>query len=298
MEPQLNSSNVNLYNAYYVKNSPDKKLILPQNCYGAIGITLDEKVMGIGHVVVNALNIFSLAVNGVQQQDPATGIGLDKFMHAFVVTNQFDPTGISVCEATGEGIRRAEVKIGDTDWTSMVLFVPKDLKISEKIVKNAQLELLADEAKKVGAYAYFSGLGSTLARKTGELLKLNNTIISSEMADFLKGRSIRDAGGSPKSTICSELAIRILRTSLLESKLTEEQIADYSTKNFSVIKTSLEKEMQSDSEFGQFYNSSRIFDREASMHALPYELYNILMQDSDFLGNDWQKTEKNTIKET
>ncbi len=125
----VNKPNLHLYDAYHINNEPNGKILLPKNCLGAIGITIDEKVLGIGHVGLDILNQVSLSLQNIEPKDSKTGSEFRKFMHAFVVTNQMEPTSLNVCEAVKEGITKAEIKIGDSDWTSMVLFIPKDLNV-------------------------------------------------------------------------------------------------------------------------------------------------------------------------
>ncbi len=214
MEVPKNISTNHLYDAYVVQNEPDKKILIPgHSCYGAIGITIDEKTLGIRHSALEILNQVSSYLQNLETKDSITGSETRKFMHAFVVTNQFNPNSLSVCEAIRKGIVKAEIKIGDTDWTSMVLFIPKDLRASEKIAKNATLELLADETGRVASYAFGSGFLSLFTTKMPKLLEKNTELIASEMADLIKGRSIRGDSGGAKSTVCSQLAIRILRSS-------------------------------------------------------------------------------------
>ncbi len=223
-------------------------------------------------------------------------------MHAFIVTNQFDPTSLSVCEAVKEGITKADIKMGDSDWTSMVLFIPKDLRVSEKIGKNAINELLADETGKVASYAFGAGFKSLFSTKSARIKETNTEVIASEMADLIKGRSIRGASGGAKETVCSQLAIRILRASLLESRLTQEQINDYKQKNITDLRNGLANEMlKANSPVAELYASSKLFQHEADIEALPFELYRSLMEESDFHGvvkqkNNFYKGKRHIIR--
>jgi hypothetical protein len=285
MENVNQNINTKLYDAYYVVNEPGKKILLPKSCYGAIGITIDENVSGVAHKGLAALNQMSLDLQQIESNDPNTGREFRKFMHAFVVTNQFDPTTLSVCEAVKEGVTSAEIKIGDSDWTSMVLFIPKDLRIAEKIGKNATSELKPDESGRRASYAFGAGIQSLFATKTAGIQDSNTEVIAYEMADLIKGRSIRGSSGGAKETVCSQLAMRILRASLLEAMFTERQLENFSKKEINIIdlRTILKTEMlRANSPVSELYLSSQIFHHEANIEALPFELYRTLMKESDY----------------
>ena len=84
--------------------------------------------------------------------------------------------------------------------------------------------------------------------------------------------------------------MRVLRSSLLEAALTQEQIDAFLKKDFIDLKRALENEMirasspEASSPVAELYLSSRLFHHDANIEALPFELYRIPMEESDFHG--------------
>ncbi|MBA3603338.1 MAG: hypothetical protein H0W50_06800 [Parachlamydiaceae bacterium] len=76
MESNINilKSNPHLYDAYHVENNPNGKILLPKSCYGAIGITMDEKVTGVAHKGLDILNKVSLDMQNIESKDLHTGL--------------------------------------------------------------------------------------------------------------------------------------------------------------------------------------------------------------------------------
>ena len=94
--------------------------------------------------MVKSFNKVSKKIQKVDSKDSYKAINLSNMMHGFIVTNQFEATTLSVCEATRKGVKPAKIQVGDTDWTSMILFIPRDSAIADRIVINANNELQRD----------------------------------------------------------------------------------------------------------------------------------------------------------
>ena len=281
--PVYNQNSNHLFDAYRISNVANGKIMLPKNCTGAIGVTLDEKTKGVAHTGLDILNQFSLYLQGIESVDRSTGKEYQKFMHAFIVTNQFDPKGVSVCEAVQNGIRKAEIRIGDTDWTSMIIFIPKDLNVSNKTAEFANAELRPDEMGKVSSYAFGAGFKSLFSRKQQRVTETNTEIIADELANLIRGRSIKDDSGNPKDAVCSQLALRIFRSGLLAAQFSSDEMQKLRQKDKAELKGFLLNELiKADSPVAKLYASCSLFEHEASEEALPFELYRMLMKESSF----------------
>lgn len=268
------------YDAYIIHNKPGEKIQIPNGYQGSIGITVDDKIQGVLHAGLKIFNNISTARADIAPLDPHFGVDLTNMMHAFVVTDHTTDTHLDVCEAVGSGFTKAKISIGDNDWTAMILFVPKDAKVREQIVKSSELELQPHEGK-TATYGFIPGVMSVFTRKEIISSATNKKLIASEMADLLKNRSIRDETGNPKEAVCSQLATRVLRASILISKLDGEKQTKYSLLNKDVLEEKLIKKMtKRTSKLTEAYWSSKVFEMQAGPDALPYELYQSLIKES------------------
>ncbi len=270
------------YDAYIIHNKPGEKIQIPEGYRGAIGITVDDKIQGVLHAGLKVFNNVSTARSDIEPIDKHFGVDLTNMMHAFVVTEHNEDTHLEVCEAVGSGFTKAKIAIGDQDWTAMILFVPKDAKVREQIVKSSEHELKPDvPGGKTAPYGFVAGVVSVFTRKQVLSSAANKEVIASEMADLIKERSIRNKSGDPKEAVCSQLATRVLRASILISKLPEAKVRKYSVLDKAAIEEKLIKKMTiTDSPLTKAYWSSKVFDMQASEDALPYELYQTLIKES------------------
>ena len=102
------------------------------------------------------------------------------------------------------------------------------------------------------------------------------------MTDYIKSRNIRDASGSSKEAVCSQLALRILRAATLMSEITEPKRLKYEKLDTHLLAEKLLKKIQAPgSPLSTAIESSELFKMPADIQALPHELYLALKQQSD-----------------
>lgn len=273
-----NLPDLSLYDAYYVENKPGQSFKLPEDCKGAIGITIDHKVEGAAHSALKLLNHLSLARQDIKMQDDNFGIDLTEVMHAFVVTGKADESCLNVCESVGSGVTDAKIQNGDKDWTSMVIFVPKSATTRAAVLSNALHELKAPESR--ASYAFIAGFTSLFAQR--KLQETHEHVLASEMTDYLKGRGVRDASGDPKEVVCSQLAMRILRAGTLIAALPKEKVQKYELLSDKDLREKLiSKLKKTTSSIAPMYQSSEIFKVRADTEALPYELFISMIKNAE-----------------
>jgi hypothetical protein len=273
------------YDAFYIENKKGQNFELPQNCQGAIGITLDDNLKGYKHRLINKCNKFSSNLQKIEPIDSHKIINLTNIMHGFVVTGQMELTSLSICEATSKGVNEARIEIGDDDWTSMILFIPRDPDVAKNIALNALLELTKDDILgRTANYGFFAGLISVVSKKNFDSREpfLDPKTIAYEMTDFIKSRGVKDYNGNPKACICSQLALRILRNSTLISAIPKEKLLKYELlDDYKLRKKLVNKILKIDSPLNKAYLSSALFDLQANVDTLPYELYLSLKKESE-----------------
>lgn len=271
--------------AYQIHN--EKGYTFPPNAQGAIGITFDANVEGLTHKIVYSSFLASSLRNNV---DPLSGdllkVNLSKAMHAFVVLeekHQGDEGGVrqklAVGEAVGQGVVKGEIQIGDKDWTSLVLFVPKDQKLAESTAKNVALETQPDKnTQRVASYASFKGFVSSFVDPKENAPESKQKRLAYAMADYIKEQSVRDPDNQPKACICSALAIRTLHSSWAIMGLKEEKMAKYQSMGRDELAAHLTKKMSKEtSNLSQKISAVGLFELNSSA-TLPYQLYLELMK--------------------
>ncbi len=180
----------------------------------------------------------------------------------------------------------------DDDWTSMVLFVPRDPRVRAEIIQNSHMEVKPDEQGQIPQYNFVAGLVSIFSEKMlitknadKNALQANKSVIASEVADYLKGKGVKDQTHDPKKAICSQLATRILRASTMISSIPHEHMGKYIALNKADLYQKLLDEMTG-SHLEELYWSSEIFRLPTEKDALPYELYNALMKESNIVKSE------------
>lgn len=301
----MNINNI-LYDAYYIENKDGKNFILPNELNGAIGVTLDskkkmtlddiyiddcneialknEKTRGVFHSVIKNINRQSLRNQHLKPFHELSGINLTEIMHAFIVTHQLEPNCLGVFEANQNGVVTDEIKFGDPNWTSMILFVPKDLSLRDEIIMSAKKELKpTEEEGAVAKYAYGSGFRSVIEKSHSIDLKNNRDVIAGEMADLIRNRSIRDEKNNPKNATCGQLAIRVLRSSELISSIPDGKLIKYKKLDKKELQQKLIKKMtKKNSSIRNIFVSSELFKFDTNREVLPYELFLTLFKQSVF----------------
>lgn len=270
------------YDAYFIENKPGEDFIssLPKGCYGAIGITLDSSIIGYKHFFLEQFTHIASEIQKETLKDSFHAVDLNHMMHGFVVISQEGTKSLNVCEAIGEGFVAAEIKMGDWDWTSMILFVPKDVKVADQIVQNSMLELKSDQSGQVAKYGYLDGFLSVFTKKAYS--ENNREILASEMVDFIKSRSIRTEDNTPKKAVCSQLAMRVLRASTLIAAISKNDLDRYETLSDKRLKAEILTQFATPhSSIDRAYANSKIFEVEATCETLPYELFLALKRESD-----------------
>jgi hypothetical protein len=102
------------------------------------------------------------------------------------------------------------------------------------------------------------------------------------MAYLLKGESIKDRNGKPRCAVCSHLATRVLRTSVLIAGLDSNKISKYKKMDQRDLEKKLLKNITKEgSSLNSIYHSSDIFKIDAGHQTLPFELYDVLIKESD-----------------
>lgn len=278
--------------AYQIHN--EKGYTFPPNVQGAIGITFDTKVEGITHKIVYSSFLASSLRNNI---DPLSSdlirVNLSKAMHAFVVLEEKHQGGeggvkqkLAVGEAVGQGVVKGEIQIGDKDWTSLVLFVPKDQKLAERTAKNVALDTVPDKnTQTVAPYASFKGFVSSFVNPKEDAPESKKKRLAYAMADYIKEQSVRDPDNQPKACICSALAIRTLHSSWAIMGLKEEKMEKYQSMDRDELANHLIKKMSKEtSNLSQKISAIGLFELNSSA-TLPYQLYLELMKGMEKVGS-------------
>lgn len=272
-----------LYDAYIVHNKPGEKIKLPENCKGAIGITIDDKVNGLVHAGLKVFNNISMNVQDIQKSDSHYGVDLSNIMHAFVVTEHKDNENyLDVVESVQAGVTKGKISMGDEDWTSMVLFVPKDENVRALNVQTSEKESKgAGFSGKTAGYGFVAGVTSVFTKKHIFSSQQNKQLIASEVADFIKHGHVRNLSGNPREAVCSQLATRILRISTITAQISHEKMRSYVQMNKNQLQEELVNEMtNSNTPLHKAYWNSKVMEVQAGVDALPFELYRKLILDS------------------
>jgi|GEM_PF-3190921 len=293
------------YDAYLIHNEPGKKFKLPENFEGAIGVTIDDKLQGLVHSGLKVFNSISAERAGINPIDPNFNIDLTNTMHAFTLLGRGNKTAknesnLKVAEAIGSGITEARISMGDNDWTSMVLFVPRDARARTEIIANSHTEIRPDKAGNSPSYGFVAGVVSIFSEKIILSSRQNKEVIASEMADYLKGRGVKNKSGGPREAICSQLATRILRASTMLSQIPQEKMREYTKLDKAdLIEKFVDEMTLHDSPLAKEFWRSNIYQMPVEFDALPFELYVNLMNESQVARNPSEfKTFKAEKKDT
>lgn len=271
------------YDAYYIENEENAEFAIPDNCEGAIGISIDAELDGVSHSAIKVFNQISSGLQKLQNVDDELGLDLTKMVHSFVVLEGNKEEGLlKISESTVSGFQNSELKLGQKKWTSLVLFVPKNNEVSKAVIDHADYELTPNSKGKVANYAFFAGIISILAIKKNRISTMSKKIVANEMSYLLKKESIKDLNGNPKCAICSQVSLRNLRASVLTAALNPDKMHKYELmKSRDLQKILLKKINKEGGKLHEVYKSSSLFKLDASKNILPYELYKALIVESD-----------------
>lgn len=297
--------NINSYNAYFIENKEGQNFIPENELKGSIGFTLDskkgtilgdtyiddcneiafnsKKFTGILHATIKQINKQSLRDHNINFFHEFSGLNLTEIMHAFIVTHQLEPDCLGVCEANQNGVVADEIKFGDPNWTSMILFIPRKSSFRDEIMMTAKKELKPSEEGQLAKYAFGPGFKRVIQQNKPIDLDHHKDIISWEVSDLIKNTSIRDKSNKPKDTTCAQLATRVLRASELISAIPDHKLIKYKKLDKNKLQQKLIKKMNKEnSSIGNIVKSSALFKFDASREVLPYELFLTLFEQSTF----------------
>lgn len=270
------------FDIYKVYNSTKGEVEFPEQIEGAIGVTFDKHINGIVHKIVNFSAFISCFVNDIEDTIDGINTDLESASHAFVTLGKDNAAALKVGEAAGPGIIRNKICMGDSNWTSMFLFVPRDERIREQIVRNINLELTPpSKDEKTAQYPAISGFLASFNNFRENSLVSNNKRMAWALTDLIQNRSIRDATNSPKEGICSSVALRVLQCATLMSCIDESKIKKYAKLERRELCNKLLSKMNDKNHPLHLQIKKANFLSVNSGTTLPYQLYQFLMSEAE-----------------
>lgn len=270
------------FDIYKVLNSVRGESEFPADVAGAVGVTFDKHINGIVHNIVNFSAFISCFVHEIEESTDQIGTNLLTASHAFIALGKDNATALKVGEAAGPGVIRNTISMGDSDWTSMILFLPKNEKVRKNVIRNMNLELLPPSSmKKTAQYPAISGFFSSFKNLNESCLISNKRRLAWALTDFIQNRSIRDSSNCPKEGICSSVALRVLQSSMMMSVIGDSKLEKYSKLERKQLCHKLLEKMQTPNHPLNSQLKSINFLNVNSGITLPYQLYQLLISESE-----------------